>query len=293
MVKIDLSGGTNGSGGNKKEELEIRYPTTSTGKEGSTTGTNIFGGAVPNKVGTGYTSGNSGAGTTAGTTTGTTTGANTGAAGTGISKNETTESNRTGSFGSGSSGSNKSFNETYLGKLIQNGGNGIVNIPGIGDKLEGYYPNGSTTGAITGATGTNIQTNINDLKNKYSEMIRNQSEYAADKLRTERDEALRENWILQQLAEAALPEQLAAAGLNGGAAETTLAALRARYQGNRNDIRSGYMDNLGGIAEKHAEQQAENERAYNEQWINYLMQLAQMEKEYEYDRAIAAMNNSK
>ncbi|MBR5873056.1 MAG: hypothetical protein IKZ06_05370, partial [Oscillospiraceae bacterium] len=65
--------------------------------------------------------------------------------------------------------------------------------------------------------------------------------------------------------------------------------LLARYQGNRNDIRSGYMDNLGDLAIEHSAQQAESERAYNEQWLDYLLSLAKMEEEYEQKKALAAM----
>lgn len=147
---------------------------------------------------------------------------------------------------------------------------------------------GSVNSGISGAE-KKAEVSIEELRNKYSERTRAQYEQKAKKLRAERDEALRENWVLQQQAEAALPEQLAAAGLNGGAAETTLAALKARYQGNRNDIRSGYMDNLGGISEEFAAQQAETEREYNEKWIDYLLSLAKSEKEFEQKKALAAM----
>ena len=142
---------------------------------------------------------------------------------------------------------------------------------------------------VNSSAGEKAETSIEELRNRYSERARAQYEQREKKLRAERDEALRENWILQQQAEAALPEQMAAAGLNGGAAETTLAALRAKYQGNRNDIRGDYMDNLGGITEELAAQQAENERAYNEKWIDYLLSLAKMEEEYDHKKALAAI----
>ena len=149
--------------------------------------------------------------------------------------------------------------------------------------------------AVNSSVNTNpekkAETSVEELRNKYSERTRAQYENKAAKLRRERDEALRENWVLQQQAQAALPEQMAAAGLNGGAAETTVAAMNARYQGNRNDIRSGYMDNLGELSEEYAAQQAENERAYNEKWIDYILSLAEMEEEYKNKKALAAIGN--
>lgn len=118
------------------------------------------------------------------------------------------------------------------------------------------------------------ETSIEDLRKRYSEKIRENFDLAAKKLRAERDNAIRENWILQQRAEAALPEQMAAGGINGGASESTLANLRAQYQGNRNDIQKEYSGNLGEIGAKAGEQQAENEDKYNRQWLEYLLSLA-------------------
>ena len=86
-------------------------------------------------------------------------------------------------------------------------------------------------------------------------------------MRKERDDALRENWVLQQQAEAALPEQMAAAGINGGISETTLANLRGKFQGNRNDIQNGYMNEIGDLAEKKLENHSEAEKSYNEKWL--------------------------
>ena len=126
----------------------------------------------------------------------------------------------------------------------------------------------------------NAEIAIEELRSRYAERMREQYEYAAEKLRSERDEALRENWILQQQARAALPEQMAAAGINGGAAETSLANINAQYQGGRNDIRNEYIKELGELNGEHSEKQAEAEQGYNEKWLEYLLSLAK--KEYEY-----------
>ena len=118
------------------------------------------------------------------------------------------------------------------------------------------------------------ETSVQELRNRYSERIRENFDMAAKKLRAERDNALRENWILQQQEEAALPEQMAASGINGGASETSFAALKAKFQEDRNDIQSGYMDDLGELQQKESEKQAENEDKYNRQWLEYLLSLA-------------------
>lgn len=126
-------------------------------------------------------------------------------------------------------------------------------------------------------TKQKAETAIAELRNRYSEQVREQYESEAEKLRAERDAALRENWILQQKAEAALPEQLAAAGINGGASETTAAGLLAQYQQSRNGIRSDYLDELGELYSEKAEKIADAEKDYNEMWLDYLLSIAEKE----------------
>ena len=127
------------------------------------------------------------------------------------------------------------------------------------------------------------ETAIAELRNRYAEKVREQYESEAKKLREERDFALRENWILQQRAEAALPEQLAAAGINGGATETGLANLRAQFQGNRNDIRKGYLDELGEAGSESRKEILENERDFNREWLEYLLGIAKKDAEERYN----------
>lgn len=147
---------------------------------------------------------------------------------------------------------------------------------------------GITSGKDSGKAKEEAETAIADLRNKYSGQVRNQYENSVKRLEKERNDALRENWILQQRAEAALPEQMAAAGINGGASETTLANLRAQYQGNRNDIRSGYMENLGELLDEQNKAQAEGADKYDRMWLDYLLSLAKAEQQHEYDLDEAA-----
>lgn len=295
MAQISLSGG-NEKDKNKNKVNEIKYPTTSTGAQGSVTGSNVFGSAIPNKVGAVTqkpvtqtpavnTSGKTPAGTTGGNKTAGTTGAG--------SSQSTTE--KKGEFYTNSkSGATRKISTTDMERFIRELGlGGSTGADSIYNQFTGPQMGQNINNAMNGikdkVNTEKAETSINELKNKYSETLRQQHDYAAEQLRKERDDALRENWILQQQAEAALPEQLAAAGMNGGATETTLANLLARYQGNRNDIRNEYMDNLGDLAIEHSAEQAEAERAYNEQWLDYLLSLAKMEEEYEQKKALAAM----
>lgn len=127
------------------------------------------------------------------------------------------------------------------------------------------------------------ETSIAELRNRYAKELRAQYDLAAERLRAEKEDAMRENWVLEQQEEAGLSEKLAKEGINGGATETTLSGIRAKYQGGRNDIEKDYTDGLGKLYFEHAEQQAKNARDFDEKWMDYLISLA--EKEYEYDRS--------
>lgn len=187
---------------------------------------------------------------------------------------------------------NKGYNATDIsGVYTGNKNNGNVRVSVTESDYVPYTP-APTVSAPAGPTAQQqAETSLAQLREDYAKALRDQYNYSADRMKTERDEALRENWVLQQQAEAALPEQLAARGINGGAAETTLANLRAQYQGNRNDIRGGYMDEMGDLAQSHSQMQAEGQRSYNERWLEYLMDLARMDEQYKKDVALKAMGN--
>ena len=269
MAKIDLSG--LGNSVNKALSAIVNKTGDKTVGNSTGTGPQVVGNIVPNKVAV-----NQGAVTQqtpvvnpAGTTPGTT-GGNAGA---GIDSSAAKKVQNSGT-------------KSTVGSIINN----LSGSTGIGDIINSLLNKGqggagnTAPGTTASSAESKAETAIGDLRNKYSQDLKDQFDYSAQKLKDERDSALRENWILQQQAEAALPAQMAAAGINGGASETTLANLRARYQGDRNDIQKGFSDDLGELAFEHGRQQAENENSYNEKWLEYLLSLAEMEKRYEYEK---------
>lgn len=228
MAKITIS-----EQEDKKQPTTTQYPTTSTGAQGSMTGTNIFGSVIPNKVVVG-----------AGTRTEPATG--------NPPKND------------------PPVTPTAPGTKASGGTETRVPVKGGYGSFFGSTQNKEPTQTAEQKAATSLA----QLRDDYSRALREQYNYSADRLKEERDAALRENWILQQQAEAALPEQMAAGGINGGANATSLAALKAMYQGNRNDIQSGYMDSLGDLQQQQSVEQAEAQRSYNERWLEYLLSLA-------------------
>ena len=257
MAGINISGT-----GQEDKKNQVKYPTTSTGAQGSTvTGTNVFGGAIPNRVGA-LASQKPATEPPAETpkpeqpkNPGGSTGGNT-AAGTNVSTGIKTLSGNSDRTLVSGSGIRRPIGGNYFGNNVQQEAPEIIN-----------------------ESEKEAETMLSDLKNSYAQRLRDDYDYSANMLRQERDNALRENWILQQQAEAALPEKMAAAGINGGASETTLADLRARYEGNRNDIRGNYMDEVGKLSQQNAAAQAEAQQNYNEQWLEYLLSLARAEEQ--------------
>lgn len=257
MAGINISGT-----GQEDKKNPVKYPTTSTGAQGSTvTGTNVFGGAIPNGVGAL------------------------------VSQKpateppaeppaETPKPEQPKNPGGSTGGNTAAGTNVSTGIKILSGNSDRTLVSGSGTKKSS---SGNTVQqeapAIINESEKEAETALADLKNSYAQRLRDDYDYSANMLRQERDNALRENWILQQQAEAALPEQMAAAGINGGASETTLADLRARYEGNRNDIRGNYMDEVSKLSQQNAAAQAEAQQNYNEQWLEYLLSLARAEEQ--------------
>lgn len=115
-----------------------------------------------------------------------------------------------------------------------------------------------------------ILTALKELKDQYAEELRRGYDYAAEKLKAERDDNLREQYIKNRQEIAALPEELALRGINGGGTETTLANLKALYQNERGKARKTYSDKLGELSEKTQEKKAEGLRSYDSKWLDYL-----------------------
>lgn len=128
---------------------------------------------------------------------------------------------------------------------------------------------GSETGF--GFTRTGLSTAISELKDRYADSLRQSYDISAERLKNERDEALREQYIKEQMAQAALPEQLAKFGINGGAAETTLADLMARYQNERRAARKEYRDGLFDLERSLSEKAADASHKYDEKWLDYFI----------------------
>ncbi len=153
---------------------------------------------------------------------------------------------------------------------VKTKGNVIPKSGGSARKAEAFMPGfGSETGF--GMAEAGLSTAISELKDRYTDLLQQNFDISAKRLRNERDEELREQYIKEQQNKAALSEQLAKFGINGGAAETTLAELMARYQNARGAARENYRDGLFELEQNLSEKAADLSQKFDEKWLDYLI----------------------
>ena len=100
---------------------------------------------------------------------------------------------------------------------------------------------------------------------------------------------LRELYIARMMADRALPVQMSAQGINGGAAESTIAGNRNQYQSNRNALYQDANAKLADLLNTYNTSVNSNEQNLAQQMANLKMQLAIMEAQAKYDKELARM----
>ena len=102
---------------------------------------------------------------------------------------------------------------------------------------------------------------------------------------------LRELYIARMMADKALPIQMGAQGINGGATETTLAGNRNQYQTNRNTLYQDANAKLADLLKTYNSSVNSNEQNLAQQMADLKMQLAIMEAQAKYDKELARLKN--
>lgn len=100
---------------------------------------------------------------------------------------------------------------------------------------------------------------------------------------------LRELYIARMMADRALPVQMSAQGINGGAAESTIAGNRNQYQSNRNALYQDANAKLADLLKTYNTSVNSNEQNLAQQMADMRMKLAIMEAQAKYDKELARM----
>lgn len=109
-------------------------------------------------------------------------------------------------------------------------------------------------------------------------------EYQQGLLATAKDNALREAYIKQQMVERGYPEQLSAAGINGGAAQGLIARNNADYAKQRTAVQGNYMNNLGEAGQNYQQGVLQNNQNFLENMAAYRQQLDEMRRKWELEQ---------
>lgn len=109
-------------------------------------------------------------------------------------------------------------------------------------------------------------------------------EYQQGLLATAKDNALREAYIKQQMVERGYPEQLSAAGINGGAAQGLIARNNADYAKQRSSIYNNYMTGLAEAGQNYQQGVYGNNENFLKNMAAYQQSLDEMRRQWELEQ---------
>ncbi len=189
--------------------------------------------------------------------------------------------------GGGSGGSGGSFTDIAPGVSVS------------GSSSVGWGSGGSAggTGTLPGGANPAVQPSMVDtVQQKLREATDLANKNALDvynsgkaELNANIENQLRELYIARMMADRALPVQMSAQGINGGAAESTLAGNRNQYQSNRNALYQDANAKLADLLKTYNTSVNSNEQNLAQQMADMRMKLAIMEAQAKYDKELARM----
>ena len=172
-----------------------------------------------------------------------------------------------------------------------------VSVKGSSSVSWGSGGSAGGTGTLPGVSSPAVQPSMADtVQQKLREATDLANKNALDvynsgkaELNANIENQLRELYIARMMADRALPVQMSAQGINGGAAESTIAGNRNQYQSNRNALYQDANAKLADLLKTYNTSVNENEQSLAQQMANLKMQLAIMEAQAKYDKELARM----
>ena len=172
-----------------------------------------------------------------------------------------------------------------------------VSVKGSSSVSWGSGGSAGGTGTLPGGANPAVQPSVADaVQQKLREATDLANKNALDvynsgkaELNANIENQLRELYIARMMADRALPVQMSAQGINGGAAESTIAGNRNQYQSNRNALYQDANAKLADLLKTYNTSVNSNEQNLAQQMANLKMQLAIMEAQAKYDKELARM----
>ena len=189
--------------------------------------------------------------------------------------------------GGGSGGSGRGFTDIAPGVSVK--GSSSVSWGSGGSARGTGTPPGGANPAVQPSAVDEVQQKLReatDLANKNALDVYNSGKA---ELNANIENQLRELYIARMMADRALPVQMSAQGINGGAAESTIAGNRNQYQSNRNALYQDANAKLADLLKTYNTSVNENEQSLAQQMADMRMKLAIMEAQAKYDKELARM----
>lgn len=184
---------------------------------------------------------------------------------------------------------------SWLSTNYKNGNlNGLADVANnvVGNIVNKVQTPATSTAPATETTVGTVQQNYQNLMNAANDRLKQAYEYQQNQLTTAKDNALREAWVKQQMVERGYPEQLSAAGINGGAAQAVLARNNADYSKQRTSIYNNYLNNLANAGQTYQQGIYGSNENFLANMAAYQQALEEMKKNYEYDEALMRLSAS-
>lgn len=179
------------------------------------------------------------------------------------------------------------------------GGGGTKNKAGVSVSVGSSSPSlnlsgssATTTAPVEPVPDTTVQDAYRAQMDAANERLKQAYDFQQAQMQQAKDDAFREAYIKQQMVERAYPEQLAAAGIRGGAAQGVIARNNADYAKQRTFIYNNYLNNLANAGQTYQQGVLGNNEDYLRSMAAYQQALKQMELQHQYDKELAVLRAS-
>ena len=151
-----------------------------------------------------------------------------------------------------------------------------------------YSSSANNTPVVTPATPVEADTTVQDsykaAMEAANERLKQAYEYQQGLLGKEKDNAMREAYIKQQMVQRGYPEQLAAAGIRGGAAQGLIARNNADYANQRTSVYNNYLNGVANAGQTYQQGVLQNNQEYLAQMAAYQQALDEMRRKWEMEQ---------
>ena len=178
--------------------------------------------------------------------------------------------------------------EQYIGKDLGSSGDTTPVKPASSGSNNKRFPSQNNvttpTPPVEILPDTTVEDSYKASMNAANDRLKQAYEYQQGLLTKAKDDAMREAYIKQQMVERAYPEQLTAAGINGGAAQALIARNNADYANQRTAAQGNYMNGLAEAGYNYQQGVLQNNQNFLDSMAAYRESLDEMRRKWELEQ---------